>query len=79
MGIPFCVLPNEKDGTISVDRIRAAIKPDNVHYPVSRVVALENTQNRCVVLLRGSACGCHHSRGMRARRRPIASLLSLRV
>jgi threonine aldolase len=49
MGIPFCVLPNEKDGTISLDRIKAAIKPDNVHYPVSRVVALENTQNRCVV------------------------------
>jgi hypothetical protein len=47
MGVPFCVVPNDADGSIPLARLRAAVKPDNVHYPVTRLVALENTQNRC--------------------------------
>ncbi len=40
-------LPNQPDGTLKLEDIRAAIRPDNVHHPVSRLVILENTQNRC--------------------------------
>jgi threonine aldolase len=41
------ILPNEPDGTIRIDSILGAIRADNVHYPVTRVVALENTHNYC--------------------------------
>lgn len=40
-------LPNQPDGTLKLEDIRVAIRPDNVHHPVSRLVILENTQNRC--------------------------------
>ncbi len=34
------VLP---DGTMDLDEIRAAIRPDNIHCPVTRLICLENT------------------------------------
>lgn len=40
-------LPNEPDGTIPLDAIEGAIRPDNVHFPRTRLIALENTHNRC--------------------------------
>ena len=40
-------LPNEPDGTIEVHRIEAAVRPDNVHFPRTRLISLENTHNRC--------------------------------
>ena len=41
-------LPNQPDGTIEIDAIQAAIRPlDDPHFPTSRLVILENTQNRC--------------------------------
>lgn len=46
-GIHPRTLPNEIDGTIPLDRIENAIRPDDVHFPRSRLVILENTHNRC--------------------------------
>jgi threonine aldolase len=40
-------LPNQADGTLKIDDILGAIRPDDIHHPVSRLVILENTQNRC--------------------------------
>ena len=40
-------LYNQPDGTIALDDIRNAIRPDDVHHPVTRMVILENTHNRC--------------------------------
>ncbi|MCS6773452.1 MAG: low-specificity L-threonine aldolase [Anaerolineae bacterium] len=40
------VLPNQPDGTLSLDDIRQAIRPRDVHFPETRVVCLENTHNR---------------------------------
>lgn len=40
-------LPNQSDGTLNLDDIRAAIRPEDVHHPVSRMIILENTHNRC--------------------------------
>lgn len=40
-------LPNQPDGTLSMDAIRQAIRPNDVHHPVSKLVILENTHNRC--------------------------------
>ncbi len=38
---------NDPDGTMDLDAIEAAIRPDNVHYPRTRLIAVENTHNRC--------------------------------
>ena len=38
---------NQPDGTLALDDIENAIRPDNVHFPISRLVILENTHNRC--------------------------------
>ncbi|RJR38749.1 MAG: low-specificity L-threonine aldolase [Desulfobacteraceae bacterium] len=46
-GIHPRALPNMPDGTISLAAIEAAIRPDNVHYPITRMIAVENTHNRC--------------------------------
>jgi threonine aldolase len=42
-----CQLPNQPDGTLDLEQVRAAIRPDDPHDPISRLVALENTHNRC--------------------------------
>jgi threonine aldolase len=38
---------NQPDGTLALDAIQDAIRPDDPHFPVTRLVALENTHNRC--------------------------------
>ncbi|MCQ9386900.1 low-specificity L-threonine aldolase [Brevibacterium moorei] len=38
-------LPNEADGTIALDAIAAAIKPDDFHNAMTRLLALEDTFN----------------------------------
>ena len=38
-------LPNEPDGIIDLDAIAAAIKPDDFHNPITRLLTLENTFN----------------------------------
>lgn len=46
-GVVIHTLPNQADGTIKLEDIRCAIRTDDIHHPVSRVLILENTQNRC--------------------------------
>ncbi len=45
-GIQPRPLPNQPDGTLKLEDIRDAIREDDVHYPITRLVALENTHNR---------------------------------
>ncbi len=40
-------LPNETDGSLCLEDIQAAIRPEDVHFPPTRLIALENTHNRC--------------------------------
>jgi threonine aldolase len=42
-----CQIPNQVDGTLNVDDILNAIRPDDAHHPVTRLICLENTHNRC--------------------------------
>lgn len=42
-GISLSPLPVDEHGGLGVDQIKAAIKPDDIHYPVSRLLCLENT------------------------------------
>jgi threonine aldolase len=46
-GVHPYVLPNLPDGTIDLSAIRAAIRSDDPHFPISRLIVLENTHNRC--------------------------------
>jgi threonine aldolase len=46
-GIQACPIQNQSDGTLALDDIRAAIRTEDVHHPVTRLVCLENTQNIC--------------------------------
>lgn len=46
-GIHPHTLPNQPDGTLDLQQIEDAIRPDNVHDPRTRLIALENTHNRC--------------------------------
>lgn len=40
-------IPNQPDGTLELEDIEGAIRPDNPHFPVSRLLCLENTHNMC--------------------------------
>jgi threonine aldolase len=53
-GVHPHTIPNQADGTLLFDDIRHAIRSDNEHFPPSRLLILENTQNKCggVVLTR---------------------------
>jgi threonine aldolase len=47
-GVAMRLIPNQPDGTLDLEAVREAIRPrGNPHYPISRLVALENTHNRC--------------------------------
>jgi threonine aldolase len=41
------ILPNAADGSLNLDDIEAAIRKDDVHFPRTRLILLENTHNRC--------------------------------
>ncbi|MCH7480077.1 MAG: threonine aldolase, partial [Chloroflexi bacterium] len=41
-GVHPHTLPNQPDGSINLEDIRAAIRGDDPHYPVTRLIALEN-------------------------------------
>jgi threonine aldolase len=46
-GVQLRTVPNDIAGRISLADVRAAIRTPNVHHPVTRLVAIENTHNRC--------------------------------
>lgn len=63
-------LPNQPDGTIKLDAMEGALRnPADPHHPISKLVILENTQNRCggTVLSKEyiqQAADFAHSRGL---------------
>ena len=46
-GITPHPVPNQPDGTLRLEDIEGAIRGDNVHFPRTRLVCLENTHNVC--------------------------------
>lgn len=46
-GIQAYQIPNQPDGSLDLNDIEAAIRANDPHYPVTRLIALENTHNRC--------------------------------
>lgn len=46
-GIHPHTIANQPDGTMRLEDIEAAIRGDDVHFPRTRLICLENTHNRC--------------------------------
>lgn len=46
-GVHPCQLPNQPDGTLTLAEIKAAIREHDEHEPITRLITLENTHNRC--------------------------------
>jgi threonine aldolase len=40
-------VPNQPDGKLALEDIEDAIRGDNVHFPQTRLIVLENTHNQC--------------------------------
>jgi threonine aldolase len=46
-GVHPQTLHNQTDGTINLEEINDGIRSEDPHFPISRLVILENTHNRC--------------------------------
>ena len=46
-GVHSCQLPNQDNGQLFLEDIKEAIRDGDPHEPVTRLIALENTHNRC--------------------------------
>ena len=47
-GIAACALPVDDNGGLQVEQVNAAVKADDPHYPISRLLCLENTTSGAV-------------------------------
>jgi threonine aldolase len=46
-GIMPHLVRNQADGTMKLEELEAAIRPDDDHAPRTKLICIENTQNRC--------------------------------
>ncbi|MBI4233702.1 MAG: low-specificity L-threonine aldolase [Chloroflexi bacterium] len=46
-GVVLRTVPNDERGMMDPHAVEAAIRPENIHYPPTTLVCLENTHNRC--------------------------------
>ena len=46
-GVHSFQLPNQPDGSILIEDIRNSIRGEDPHEPITRLISLENTHNRC--------------------------------
>lgn len=46
-GIHPRTVPNHTDGSLDLGAVEAAVRGDDIHFPPSRLLILENTHNRC--------------------------------
>jgi threonine aldolase len=46
-GVHSCQIPNQADGSLDLEDIRSAVRSHDAHQPITRLIVLENTHNRC--------------------------------
>jgi threonine aldolase len=46
-GIHPRTVANQPDGSLALSEIEAAVRSDNIHFPLTRLIVLENTHNLC--------------------------------
>lgn len=61
-GIAMYPLHTKPDGTVALDDIRRAIRADNIHYPRTRLICLENTN----MLMNGAPLSVEYTNQVRA-------------
>jgi len=46
-GVVMRTVPNDEEGRLNPSDVEKAIRPENIHFPRSTLLCLENTHNRC--------------------------------
>lgn len=46
-GISMRTVPNLPDGTLSLKQVQEAIREEDIHEPITRLICIENTHNAC--------------------------------
>jgi threonine aldolase len=46
-GVVMRTVPNDQDGQLDLGAVEQAIRPENIHFPRTTLLCLENTHNRC--------------------------------
>ncbi len=69
-GIHPHTVSNQEDGTMALKDIESAIRGDNIHYPRTKLICIENTHNRCygaplTVEYTNSVCELAHRRNLK--------------
>jgi threonine aldolase len=69
-GVIMRTVPNDEGGQIAPEAIEQAIRTENIHYPTTSLLCLENTHNRCggaVLSLEytSAVCQLSHQRGLK--------------
>jgi threonine aldolase len=69
-GVTLRTVPNDRCGRLDIDDIDRAIRANDIHYPETRLLCLENTHNRCggAVLTTdytNEVCNLVHTRGLK--------------
>ena len=69
-GISSYQLHNQPDGSLLLEDVERAIRPDDPHDPITRLVCLENTHNRCggtyqTAAYTHSVCDLAHEHGLK--------------
>jgi threonine aldolase len=69
-GVTMRTVPNDSCGRLNLDDIDRAIRANDIHYPETRLLCLENTHNRCggAVLTTdytNEVCNLVHTRGLK--------------
>lgn len=68
-GTNLRAVPNDEYGRMDVDLVQAAIRPEDIHFPSTSLLCIENTHNRCggAVLTpayTAAACDVAHRNGL---------------
>ena len=69
-GVVMRTVENGTDGTMGIRRVEEAIRSQNIHYPPTTLLCLENTQNRCgggvlTAAYTREICDMAHSHGLK--------------
>jgi threonine aldolase len=46
-GVHTYIVPNQRDGKISLEELESAVRSDDAHFPRTRLICLENSHNQC--------------------------------
>ena len=46
-GVMPRIIPNQPDGTLDLETIESSIRGENIHFPETKLICIENTHNRC--------------------------------